>query len=319
MTTLPLAVFRPDPTTAAAYAARQAPEVRRREAVGAARDADPDALWGVTLAFHLLQGGGAGSAGTLRIYQSGIRAFVAWAGERGVSLLRPAPSTGRLYVADLQAQGVSPATIRVRVAAARKLYDALRDVEATHADPFAGVKLPKDPTAPIVKRPPYQRGTVEAMLEVADPTAAALLLLCAHAGLRVREALLLTWETVDLTRRLARVKGKGGKERVVPLSPALCERLQALPRSGGPFVLPYSGARAYSTAYEHLERVAEAAGVEWRGFHGARKHAGTALYAQGIPLDRISVFLGHASTETTRAYVAIPDTDLQGAVDALWG
>ncbi len=109
--------------------------------------------------------------------------------------------------------------------------------------------------------------------------------------------------------------GKGGKIRRVPLSRRLQETLETLPpqvdRPG--FLLPF---KDYWQAARPLKlRFKQAGhGREWRGFHGARKAAGTRLYTRVGDFTRVGLFLGHASVDTTRRYVRVEAHDVASHV-----
>ncbi|GGM33693.1 integrase [Deinococcus arenae] len=295
-------------------------EALRVRAITAARDKSGEDLWALTLAY-LSSDTSAGvrlSPHTLRAYRKGVEVLLDHATSNAWNLLHPGRREPGLYVAALSASGLKPATVQARVAAAGALYRALRWAGATDADPFADVKRPKDRTKGVVKNPPYRAEFVQAMLEVADPREAALLLLLTHAGLRIAEALAVEWAHVNLpARRLLVAHGKGDKARFVPLSGRLREALETLRAEAAPqgFVLPW---RAYSTAYERLQRVALACGRahEFRGFHAGRKYAGTQLYAAVKDFTRVAGFLGHEQVDTTRRYVELPEDDLADAVEA---
>ena len=106
-------------------------EDRRRRAVEAAAARDVDALWSLTEAWLTLYGasGAKVSVNTPQAYERGVRVLVeAWAGE---NLLRPSRDAGALWLRGLEAEGLSPSTLRVRLAAAKALYKALRWAGAT--------------------------------------------------------------------------------------------------------------------------------------------------------------------------------------------
>ena len=293
----------------------------RVRAVGAARDKDLPELWGLTQAY-LTADTSAGvrtSPHTLRAYRKGIEVLLEHASAHAWNLLHPGHREPGVYVASLSASGLKPATVMARVAAASALYRALRWAGATDADPFADVKRPKDRTKGIVKNPPYRQDFVGAMLAQADAQEQVLLLLLAHGGLRIAEALALTWSDLDLgRRRLLVAHGKGDKARWVPLSARLREALEAWREARRPQpqdrVLSF---RAYSSAYERLQKVALRAGLEheFRGFHAGRKYAGTQLYAATKDFTRVAGFLGHEQVDTTRRYVELPEDDLNDVVE----
>jgi integrase/recombinase XerC len=84
--------------------------------------------------------------------------------------------------------------------------------------------------------------------------------------------------------------------------------------TGSGKVLPF---RAYSTAYDRLQKLALKAGREheFRGFHAGRKYAGTQLYAATKDFTRVAGFLGHEQVDTTRRYVEVPEDDLDDIVE----
>src|SRR5690606_4945063 len=96
---------------------------------------------------------------------------------------------------------LSPASVALRVAAARALYDALAWAQATEADPFRDVRIGK--TSTTIDHAPsshvYSEGELTALHAAArDQQEAVILLLGSHGGLRVSEMLHLTWADVDL-------------------------------------------------------------------------------------------------------------------------
>ncbi|KQR40823.1 tyrosine-type recombinase/integrase [Deinococcus sp. Leaf326] len=293
----------------------------RVRAVTAARDRNATELWALTQAY-LTADTSAGvrtSPHTLRAYRKGTEVLLEHASAHAWNLLHPGHREPGVYVASLSASGLKPATVMARVAAASALYRALRWAGATDADPFTDVKRPKDRTRGIVKNPPYRQDFVTAMLAQADPQEQVLLLLLAHGGLRIAEALALTWAELDLgRRRLLVAHGKGDKARWVPLSARLREALETW-RALTPALLqtPVLTFRAYSSAYERLQKVALRAGMEheFRGFHAGRKYAGTQLYAATKDFTRVAGFLGHEQVDTTRRYVELPEDDLNDVVE----
>lgn len=288
----------------------------KRFAVRAAQGRDEAALWELVQAFLGTESasGVSVSAHTLRAYRTGLRELLRHAGDNAWNLLRPGRRAGALYVATLAASGKKPATVALRVAAASALYRALRWADATDANPFTDVRRPRERTRGIVKNPPYSGDFIERMLGAADEQEAALLLLLAHAGLRIAEALGVRRGDFSQGGRSLTVRGKGGKSRTVPLSGRLRAALAALPPRPEGRLFSFG---AYSSAYARLQRLARKAGVahEFRGFHAGRKHAGTRLYAAVGDFTRVASFLGHEQVDTTRRYVALPEDDVSGVIE----
>ncbi len=146
-----------------------APDDRRRKATEAAQMKDQVELWSL-LEAYLATYGAAGSKlspHTLRSYRGGLYAFLAYANTQAFNLMRPGRDAGARWLRTLEADGHSASTVRVRLAAVRMLYRALRWAGATEADPFADAKVAKDPTAPWDKRSPYTHADVEQLLQPA--------------------------------------------------------------------------------------------------------------------------------------------------------
>ena len=283
-------------------------EERRRRAVVAARDKDKEALWSLTEAYLVLNGAsGTGvSSQTLKTYRWAINRFLNYAGEQAFGLLSPATGDGVRFIRTVEAGGLSPASTRVQLAGVRLFYSALRWAEATQAAPFADVKPVRDKTAAWDKRSPYREEEVTALLEQADLRMKALLLLCAHGGLRISEALALTWDDVKLAAgELLVQSGKGGKQRRVVLGKSLVQALEGVSSEGAVI------GGSYPAAVERLQRLCTRAAVPCRGYHALRHYAGTRLTREGASLDDVARHLGHSVLETARIYAKWSDDALR--------
>jgi len=113
------------------------------------------------------------------------------------------------------------------------------------ADPFAGVRAPREPTTPWEKRLPYDEVAALAWA-AADPHDHVLVLLGAHAGLRAGKCMALRggrapWSArPDGAARHGRWRGTdGGAARTVAMNATLAWALQVLPRRTDGYVLPY--------------------------------------------------------------------------------
>ncbi len=309
-----------------AWAALPNDELRRR-AARACRDHDAEALWGLTKA-HLLAHGRRGarvSPYTLRNYKQGTRSLLdAWT---GVSLLRPHRKAPERWLRALETVE-NPATVRIRLAAARALYRALRDAGATTADPFKDVRVTGVTTTPDATKKeadhttPYAAGDVERLVVAATGDDHALVLLGPHGGLRLAEILALRWTDIDDDAATLTVRsGKGQKDRTVHLSDRLAAALRALREARGHivgvravYVLPYGSQRS---ARRRLNVLCQRAGVTYKGAHALRHSSGTELYARTGKLELVQRHLGHAGIATTQIYVALADTELSNAVRGL--
>lgn len=309
---------RPTTTLALSDLTDQALRVR---AVEAAATYDVESLTAVLMAY-MRAGSSQGSRTsehTLTAYRVAIRTFVPWAQENGVQLLRPGRRDGGRYLASLQERPntgrgrkgrLSAATIQQYIAGARALYRALDWAGATQMNPFTNISPPADRTPAIEKRPPYQ-DELDVILEHCEPQLKALLLLCAHSGLRIGEALQV--KVSDIASGRLTVHGKGGKQRRVPLGGRVRTALtQLIPDENGNYFR-----WTYSQAAYRMRKACQEAGFPqfWRGFHAARKSSGTRLYQRVGDFTRVAVFLGHSSVDTTRKYVAVQDDDVSSEVE----
>ncbi|MFC3832852.1 MULTISPECIES: tyrosine-type recombinase/integrase [Deinococcus] len=289
------------------------PEERRRRAAEASRDRDVEALWSLTESYLTLHGasGTATSPRTLRAYRWAVNRYLNYAGTQAVNLLRATSSDGVRFVRSAEAGGLSASSTRVQLAGVRLLYSALRWADATQATPFADVRPVREKTAPWDKRSPYTHDEVQKLLEHADTRMQALLLLCAHGGLRISEALVLTGIDVDLDgQELIVRRGKGGKQRRVVIGETLVKALKKVPLGESPVV-----GGSYTASVERLHRLCHRAGVSYRGYHALRHYSGTRLTQEGASLDDVARHLGHSVLDTARIYAKWSDQGLRRRIN----
>ncbi len=287
------------------------PELRRL-AAEAARDRNEEALWALTEA-HLTLHGSAGSRvsrHTLSAYRRGLKDLLnAWQGE---NLLRPRRNAGVLWVRELEGR-LKPASVGVKLAAAKTFYAALRWSGASEASPFADVRAAVDKTPSWEKREAYTQTEVHWLERTSESYTLYIVLLGAHAGLRVSEMTALRWEEIDLgSASLKVVAGKGGKTARVNLSPTLIDALEQVPiekRRG--YLLP---ARSRVAVYKRLESACRTARVKFRGVHALRHAAGTRLRDETGDLALVADHLRHASLDTARGYAKASNQQLKRAL-----
>ena len=310
------------------------PDERRRRAVEACAQKDAGTLWSLTEA-HLGLYGASGilvSPHTLSAYRTGVTQYVLYAQERALNVLHPSLDDAQAYALHLLERR-KIATVRGKVAAAAALYKALRWAGATDVTPFSGVRVPKDHEHPLTKNPPYSPavlrrvfGRVDEALPLARGrertrllSARTLLLILAHTGLRIQEALDLAWADVHLDEDEPFItvrSGKGRKSRDVGLSDRLTTALRsyrALPRRrshAAAMVLPFrtraAAANLLRPLFERDEVDASGRPVsDWRGCHAFRKATGTRLYEALGDFAAVAEVLGHADINVTRSYVRI--------------
>lgn len=160
---------------------------------------------------------------------------------------------------------------------------------------------------------------------------AAVLELLYSSGLRVSELVALNLPGIDATTRTVRVRGKGDKERIVPVGRLAAEAVERWVREGRPVVLKNAsaatagpalflgvrGGRLGDRAVRTLvDRHAAAAGIERHITpHTLRHSAATHLVEGGADLRSVQDFLGHSSLATTQIYTHVSAERLRRTVE----
>jgi len=149
----------------------------------------------------------------------------------------------------------------------------------------------------------------------------------AYSGLRRAEVLALDWDDIDLERRLIRVrKAKGGRQRTVPIHPALVPLFVAYLATRTPLRDPalfvsVQGRRLTATILaQTFRRCAQAAGVAQRKRitpHTLRHVFASELLGAGANLRQIQELLGHKHLDSTQRYTRVTAHQLRGAVKRL--
>lgn len=221
----------------------------------------------------------------------------------------------RALVSRLDAR-YAPSTVRQRVSALRSFYGFLRRNEHVETNPVTGVRGPKLRT----RLPTYLTrdqmedvfGHLEAAVEERKRCAVrnrALVEVAYSGGLRLAELTGLDTSDLDLSGRVARVTGKGRKERLVPLGRPAVEAvsgyLERRETRRGPLWLSERGNRL---SRRQTQRVAAGAlnaveGVKDATAHSIRHTTATHLVAGGASLPAVAAILGHESVTTTARYV----------------
>jgi len=254
---------------------------------------------------------------TLRAYGSDLRSLATNAAEQGVELRGVDLIHLRRWLAlhrgsDRRGARAAPATVARRIAAVRAFYGWLLDEELISVDPTLRLGRPKVP-----RRAPRFLDVDEAADVVERPTQSgrlhlrnrALLELIYGAGLRVSEAMALDWKALQLEERLVRVRGKGDRERVVPMGREAAAALEAwrdVSAHQGAVFRNRSGTRLSTRSAWRIVRDAGASqGVTGLHPHALRHSCATHLLGAGADLRSIQEQLGHARLSTTQRYTHV--------------
>ena len=282
-------------------------EERKRRAARACLERDSITLWQLTESYLYLFGpkGARVSPHTLRTHKTSLEHLLHYSQEHGLSLLKASSEDGARYARDLE-RTFKPSSVGVRLAGGRLLYKALAWAGLEVGHPLLDVRPAPDPTAKWDKRRPYREDELGKLLSLEQPLITRLVLLGAHAGLRVSESLALEWADVNFSSETLTVqKGKGGKVRTVPLGGTLLRALEVGKAEGRPLEL------STFTVRLRLISACESAKTEYLGYHALRHAAGTRMYRETGSLETVARFLGHSSLETARVYAKWSDEGLR--------
>jgi integrase/recombinase XerC len=155
-----------------------------------------------------------------------------------------------------------------------------------------------------------ERSPATGVLQLRDRAIVELLYSC---GLRIGELAALNIGSVDWGTALVRVRGKGGKERLVPIGRKAREALQdyldlrGAPAEDHPLFLNFRGGRLTARSMErHFKRQLLQAGILKEATPHALRHSfATHLLDGGADLRAIQELLGHASLSTTQKYTQV--------------
>ena len=242
----------------------------------------------------------------------------------------------RSWLGALRSAGRADSTLRRRLSTVRALFSFLYRTDRTAANPARGIRTPRS----VSKLPPYlTRAQADNLFERLDELSAmpydldeparirrarnrAIVELFYSSGLRLSELHALDLDAVDLRERTLRARGKGSKERIVPVGSnaiaAITSYLELSDRTrsderpgtppedsdGGPLFVTTTGRRL---SRRQIQRVVQAMlegvpGAEGLSPHALRHSFATHLLDEGADLMAVRELLGHASLSTTRVY-----------------
>ena len=264
---------------------------------------------------------------TLAAYRADLEDLGAFLAARGERLTAARPESLRAYLASLGAQGLAPRTQARRLAAIRQFHKFLLGEGVRAEDPARLLSSPKA-QAPLPKN--LTEAEVEQLLKVAAEAEgrtglamrAGLEILYA-SGLRISELLALPAAALTADAQMLLVRGKGGRDRVVPLSEAAREAAQALrailPKTGK-WLFPGRDARRPLTRqafFLQLKQVVAKAGLDPARVspHVLRHSFASHLLGRGADLRSLQMLLGHADIATTQIYTHLLAERLQKLVE----
>jgi integrase/recombinase XerD len=262
------------------------------------------------------------SRNTLEAYRSDLQQFADFLARRELDPLEAGTTDLAAFISELAAgapepPAAAPATLQRKIACLRSFYRHLRREQLLDHDPAAELRAPRsrarlpkvlsrDEVARLLEQP---QGTGPAALRDR-----ALLETMYACGLRASEAIGLELSELDLEGGILRARGKGSKERIVPIGGKAIDALSVYLERGRPklvgirperrvFVNLRGAGLSRQGLYKIVGRHARSAGLERRmSPHTLRHTFATHLLSGGCDLRSLQEMLGHADIGTTQIY-----------------
>lgn len=272
------------------------------------------------------------SASTVAAYRRDLEAYATHCRDTGARTVGAVTrQTAAAHIDDLQAAGRRPATVARHLSALRRFHDYLCTNGAARIDPTVDLAKPR-----VERRDPDPLSIDEAQRLVSavggeDPLSMrdrAMLEVLYAAGLRVSELTALRAGDLLLDHDLVRVRGRGARERMVPLGRAAVDGCRRYARFGRPSLLGVASAeeapeglffvtgqgRALSrmSVWKTIRTAAATAGIDRAVSPQTLRHTFAAhLLDGGFDLRDVQHLLGHADISTTAIYHRDDDERLQ--------
>jgi integrase/recombinase XerC len=265
-----------------------------------------------------LEGERRASAHTVAAYQRDLRQLLLHAENK----LEHEPGIDELDVTMLRswlgsiARAVKPTTVARKIATVRSFFRHLRRTRRIHHNPAAELRMPKlAPKMPVFTDAETMGEIIEVPLD--DSTTSlrdrAIMEVLYGGGLRVSELVGLDRDDIDFLGGIARVRGKGRKERLAPLGGSAVRALKTWLKNARSDVDPRAvflnqrGTRLSSrTVRRLLESVVQEAGLDPRTSpHTLRHSFATHLLDRGADLREVQELLGHQNIATTQIYTHV--------------
>jgi site-specific recombinase XerD len=218
-------------------------------------------------------------------------------------------------------QKLSPTSICEHLAALKSFGKYLVRSSILETNPTENIPMPKRPKR-LVAFLGQKDLSEERFPEIENPTlpqvrARVLLELIYGSGLRISECQSLTWDRLREKERLVRVLGKGNKERIVPITDSLVERLGLFKAklneaghlvSATGFVFVSEDGKPYSIRTLRNDIQSLLRDIGWEGKaspHVLRHSFATHLLENGAEIMSVKEMLGHSSISTTQIYTHV--------------
>jgi site-specific recombinase XerD len=274
---------------------------------------------------------------TCSAYERDVSACLGYLQAEGIELAAVKVTHLRAFLAEEELHRPAVASQARTTAALKCFFRFLVEEERLLRDPALPLRTPKKPevlpdvlTMSELERllaQPERSELWERHFDGKPERDRLLLALMAYGGLRRSELLGLDWDDVDLARRLLRIrKAKGGRQRTIPIHPALAPLFAEYYATRVPLVdqavfVGVQGNRLHGTQLAQTFRhYVEASGVGERKRvtpHTLRHVFASELLHAGANLRQIQELLGHKHLDSTQRYTRVNAHELRGAIKRL--
>ena len=240
---------------------------------------------------------------TLRAYRTDLRLFFEFLDDQKQD--RIDNTVISQYLTFLYKYGLDPRSVSRKLSTIRSFFKILKKIGPIQENPAALVRSPK----PKKHLPGFLTlPQVEVGLAIEDRRDRAILEVLYSCGLRAAELVGLNLTDIDLNREEIKVRGKGRKERIVPIGKAaqnaVVRYLREKSSGAEALFVNYRGNRLTTRSLQrivrkHLLKVAQAQGTNP---HILRHTFATHLLERGADLRAVQELLGHASLSTVQIY-----------------
>lgn len=263
---------------------------------------------------------------TLSAYRHDLEAWANWLAGQSCALLTPGERTLPDWLDSRREEGYKLTSNARLLSSLRRFYRWALAEGMIEADPLARVRLPRvRPSLPDT----LDEDEVERLLNAPDLSTAlglrdrAMLEVLYGSGLRVSELVGLTTDAVNLRQGVVRVRGKGQKDRLVPLGEEAGHWLERYLRQGRselmsdiqrPALFPGrgDGAMTRQTFWHRIKHYASVAGIDRPLSPHTLRHAfATHLLNHGANLRVVQMLLGHSDLSTTQIYTHVAQARLE--------
>ncbi len=277
---------------------------------------------------------------TLGAYRNDLKDLSAHLRKSGNTIATATTDALRNFIGSLAKRGYKPSSLARRLSAMRQLYRFLYAESKRSDDPAAVLDGPKRPRplpkvlsiAEVDKLLKKARADSERSDQSPAQRLRAARLLCLlevvyATGLRVSELVALPAMAARRDQRMLIVRGKGGKERIVPLNKqakrAMAEYLQLQEdgkhHAGSKWLFPSSGEQGHLTRQHfarELKLLAQSCGIQADRLspHVLRHAFASHLLHNGADLRVVQTLLGHADISTTQIYTHVLEERLKTLV-----